>query len=191
MILIIDNHDSFVYNLVHMVKQAGFDIELALNNEITCEDIEKIAPSHIILSPGPCRPNDAGICIELVKTFSQTPILGVCLGHQAIAQAFGATITHAKKPVHGHATPIWHNQMGLFSNIPSIQVARYHSLIIQQNTLPKDWHIDALSDEQEIMAIRHPYLPIFGLQFHPESIITEYGDALLKNFIQYEKGQTL
>ena len=182
MILIIDNYDSFVYNLARYVQELGFACLVKRNDQLTLEDIKQLKPSHIILSPGPCSPIEAGICIESIKTFSQLPILGVCLGHQAIGAAFGATITRAQYPMHGKASLIQHNQEGLFKNLPNpLKVARYHSLIVKNDS--PEFIYTAFSQEGEVMALQHKKLAIYGVQFHPESILTEQGHALLQNFL--------
>lgn len=184
MILIIDNKDSFVYNLVHYIEEMGLSTHVVRNDAISLDEIEQLAPSHCILSPGPCTPNEAGICLSLVQHFYQRlPILGVCLGHQAIAQAFGAQVCHALKPLHGRSALITHSKQGLFENLPSpLKVGRYHSLIVSKTAFPQELLITAESEEMEIMALAHRQYPVFGVQFHPESILTEAGKTLLRNF---------
>jgi para-aminobenzoate synthetase component 2 len=183
MILLIDNYDSFVYNLARYVRELGFECLVKRNNEISLEDIKQLKPSHIILSPGPCSPAEAGICIDVIKTFGEhTPILGVCLGHQAIGAAFGATVTRAQHPLHGKASLIQHNQEGIFKDLPNpLKVARYHSLIVLNNS--PELIYTAFSQEGEVMALQHKKQPIYGVQFHPESILTEQGYELLKGFL--------
>lgn len=184
-VLIIDNHDSFVHNLARYVRQLGYGTDVKRNNELSVDAIDLCQYSHIILSPGPCSPNEAGICLELVKRlYTKVPILGVCLGHQVIAQAFGATITHAMCPMHGLDASVHHDQDSLFQGLPSpLLVARYHSLIVSCENFPSDvLSITSYSDEDEVMSLRHNSYPIFGVQFHPESILTIRGLDLLNNF---------
>lgn len=185
MILLIDNYDSFVFNLAIYIKELGYEYLVRRNNQITYAEIITLKPSLIILSPGPCAPNDAGICLDVVKQFHKTiPILGVCLGHQVIGQAFGGIISRAKFPMHGKARGLNHDNTGLFQGLPNpLMVGRYHSLIIEKEHLPTCLRINALSEENEIMAIQHKKYPVYGVQFHPESILTEAGHSLLKNFI--------
>ncbi|MCH9769365.1 MAG: aminodeoxychorismate/anthranilate synthase component II [Gammaproteobacteria bacterium] len=188
MILLIDNYDSFVYNLARYIRELGFETLVKRNDEINLAEINDLNPSHIILSPGPCMPNKAGICLELVKTYaSSIPILGVCLGHQAIAQAFGASIIKAKAPRHGKTSLIQHNGKGIFAGVENpFQAARYHSLIVDKNSLPNEFEITAQTQTKEIMAIRHSDYPLVGVQFHPESVLTKHGYDLLKNFVKDE-----
>lgn len=191
MILMIDNYDSFTYNLVQYLGELGEDVRVVRNDEIKTSDISKIAPTHIVISPGPCSPNEAGISIDTIIKFSKVmPILGVCLGHQSLGQAFGGKITHARQVMHGKTSLIHHNKKDLFENLPSPYTAtRYHSLIIDQKSLPECFKITAWTklpngEIDEIMGIRHLDLPLFGIQFHPESILTEHGHLLLENFLQ-------
>ena len=183
MILIIDNYDSFVYNLARYIKELGFKTLVKRNDALTLEDIQQLKPSHLILSPGPCSPTEAGICLEAIQKFgAHLPILGVCLGHQAIGAAFGATITRAAHPMHGKASFIQHNNEGLFKNLPNpLKVARYHSLIVKNDS--SDLIYTAFSPEGEVMALQHKKYPLYGLQFHPEAILTEQGYALLSAFL--------
>jgi anthranilate synthase/aminodeoxychorismate synthase-like glutamine amidotransferase len=186
MILLIDNYDSFVYNLARYFQQLGHDTLVLRNDAVSLDNItHDIQPSHIILSPGPCTPNEAGLCLSLIKQFkARFPILGVCLGHQAIAQALGAKIIPATLPMHGKASKIWHNNQGVFSHIENpVEVARYHSLTVDPNTLPTCLTVTAHSAEDEIMAIQHNEFPLVGVQFHPESVLTTCGYRLLKNFL--------
>lgn len=185
MVLLIDNYDSFVYNLARYVGELGYVREVYRNNKITIEEIKKLNPTHIIISPGPCAPNEAGISMEVIKCFSGLkPILGVCLGHQAIGQVFGGVVKKAKKPMHGKDSIIKHNSSCLFTGVENpVKVARYHSLIVEHNNFPTCLNIDAESEEGEIMAISHKFWPTYGLQFHPESVLTKCGYALLKNFL--------
>ncbi len=186
MILVIDNYDSFVYNLARYVENTGFNTQIVRNDKITIDEIRKLNPSHIILSPGPCSPNEAGISLEVVNTFYRsTPMLGVCLGHQIIGQAFGANITRAKYPMHGKTSLILHNNIELFTEIPNpLRVSRYHSLIVTNIDESSELTITAKCFEGEIMALKHKYHPIFGVQFHPEAILTEFGMKIIENFIK-------
>lgn len=185
MILIIDNYDSFVFNLGRYIQELGYEIKVVRNDAIDLDTIDAKAPSHIVLSPGPCSPNEAGVCIDLVKTFGKTtPIFGVCLGHQAIAQAFGAKVTRAKKPMHGKSDRIVHHNQSIFTGIENpLNVGRYHSLIVSHDDFPACLERTAHSDENEIMALQHKTYPIFGVQFHPESVLTDHGYPLLRNFL--------
>lgn len=186
MIVLIDNYDSFVYNLARYVKELGHECTVVRNDQITAEEIIKLyAPTHIIISPGPCTPKESGVSLGVIEKLGQhLPILGVCLGHQAIGHVFGAAIIRAERPMHGKASLIWHTQTGLFENLENpLSVARYHSLIVAENNFPDVLSIDARSVEGEVMALHHKYLPIYGVQFHPESILTEGGYALLKRFL--------
>ena len=185
MYLMIDNYDSFVYNLVMYFKELGVEIEVKKNDEITLEEIQAKQYKGIIISPGPKRPEDSGISRDVIKHFYQNiPILGVCLGHQTIAQAFGAKIKKGKKPMHGKISILRHNGNYLFSNIPKlIRVTRYHSLIVEEKTLPRMFVVNARSEDKAIMAIAHKQYPLYGLQFHPEALLTEYGHEILSNFI--------
>jgi anthranilate synthase/aminodeoxychorismate synthase-like glutamine amidotransferase len=186
MILLIDNYDSFTYNLVHYLAELGAETVVKRNDEISISEIEELNPQAIIISPGPCTPNEAGICLDLITAYKDKfPILGVCLGHQAIAQAFGAEIVKAPKPMHGKVDDIKHNGDDMFADIPSpFAATRYHSLIIKNDSLPDELLVTATNNDGDIiMAIRHKTLPIFGLQFHPESIATEHGHQLLRNFL--------
>lgn len=190
MLLIIDNYDSFTYNLYQYFCELGADVKVVRNDEITIEGIEALAPSHLVISPGPCTPNEAGISLQAIKHFAgKLPILGVCLGHQAIAQVFGGDVIRAKKVMHGKTSPIWHEQQGLFEalNMP-LTVTRYHSLTVKAETLPDcfevtAWTKDVDGEFDEIMGFQHNTLPIEGVQFHPESIKTEQGHELLANFL--------
>lgn len=184
MILVIDNYDSFVYNLARYVERLGGSYEVRRNDRVTIAEIEAMKPDTIILSPGPCAPQQAGICIDLVKKFSpEIPILGVCLGHQAIGEAFGGETIRAEQPVHGKATQITHDSTGLFRDLPSpMKIGRYHSLVTK---LPNDTPltVTARAENGEIMAMRHKDFPTFGVQFHPESVLTPTGIDLLYNFV--------
>ncbi len=186
MILLIDNYDSFSYNLYQLVGELNPDIRVVRNDELSIAEIRELKPDHIILSPGPGRPEDAGVCIDVVKELSgEIPILGVCLGHQAICAAFGADIIHAKKLMHGkQSTTTFDTNSALFKDMKSdAQVARYHSLAADEKTLPKELIVTARTDDGEIMAVKHKDYPTFGVQFHPESILTPDGKKILVNFL--------
>ena len=185
MILMIDNYDSFVYNLVQYIEELGETVVVKRNNEIKISDIEELNPEVIVLSPGPCSPKEAGICIDIVEHFKgKKPILGICLGHQTIGHVFGGDIIKAQQPVHGKVYSINHTNKGVFRGLKNpLNVTRYHSLIIDSNTVPKELEITAITDKGEIMGIRHKKYLIEGVQFHPEAILSEYGHELLKNFI--------
>ena len=187
MLLMIDNYDSFTYNLVQYFNQLGQEVEVHRNDLISLDDIEKKSPEYIVISPGPCTPEEAGISVELIKKFKdKLPILGVCLGHQCIGAAFGANIIRANEIMHGKLSEIIHDGSGLFKGLESpFKATRYHSLIIEENTLDKEFHISAWTENKTIMAIQHEKLPLLGLQFHPESIATEQGMEILKNFLNY------
>ena len=185
MFLLIDNYDSFVYNLRHFMGEVGADIVVRRNDALTADEALAMNPRGIVLSPGPCYPDDAGICLELVaKAAGRVPLLGVCLGHQSIAQNFGATIVRAPAPMHGKMSQIEHTNSGVFQGIPSpFEATRYHSLTIAPDTVPDVLEVTARSDDDVIQGVQHRELPIHGVQFHPESIASEHGHALLKNFI--------
>lgn len=185
MILVIDNYDSFTFNLVQYLGELGEDPEVFRNDKITPDEIEQLAPDHILISPGPCTPNEAGISTNVVRRFSgRIPILGVCLGHQAIASAFGGHIERAARLMHGKTSPIHHDGKDLFRGIPSpFTATRYHSLIVAE-PLPDCLVRTAWTEEGELMGLKHRTHPTFGVQFHPESILTEHGHQLLKNFLE-------
>lgn len=185
MILLIDNYDSFVYNLARYVSQLGFPYLVKRNDDITLNDIIALNPTHIILSPGPCAPDQAGITLDVIRFFAKKiPMLGICLGHQAIGQAFGGAIVKALKPTHGKAAMIYHDTQGIFRNIPMpFKAARYHSLVISPHNFPDELRITAHTQEGDIMGIQHKQYKIVGVQFHPESILTENGYQLLLNFL--------
>jgi para-aminobenzoate synthetase component 2 len=185
MILVIDNYDSFTYNLVQYLGELGEDIVVRRNDEVDLPGIEALRPQRILLSPGPCTPNEAGICLSLIDHFKgKIPILGVCLGHQAIGQAFGGEVVRAQRLMHGKTSPVYHDGKTIFSGIPSpFTATRYHSLIVRRETLPDCLEISAETAEGEIMGLRHKEYDIEGVQFHPESIITEHGLQLLRNFV--------
>ena len=185
MLLMIDNYDSFTYNLVQYLAEIGQEVKVVRNDKISIEEINKLNPQYIVISPGPCTPNEAGISLELIEAFKgKIPILGVCLGHQSIGQAFGGKIVHAKTIMHGKTSKISHNNKGVFRGIKNPFIAtRYHSLVIEKQTLPNCFDITAWTDDNEIMGIKHKELAIEGVQFHPESILSEHGHDLLKNFL--------
>lgn len=187
MILIIDNYDSFTYNLVQYFGELGKEIAVYRNDQITVMDIESKNPKYIIISPGPCTPYEAGISLEVIAKFSgRVPILGVCLGHQAIAQAFGGLVKRADRLMHGKTSAIYHDQKTIFKDIPiPFKATRYHSLIVDDESLPSCIEVSARTLEGEIMAIRHKEYPVEGVQFHPEAILTEYGKEILNNFLVY------
>jgi anthranilate synthase/aminodeoxychorismate synthase-like glutamine amidotransferase len=192
MILLIDNYDSFTYNLVQYFAELGEQVLVRRNDEISLTQIAAIRPSYLVISPGPCSPDQAGISLAAIQHFAgQIPILGVCLGHQAIAQAFGAKVVRAKTVMHGKNSLIKHRQQGLFKGLNNpLSVTRYHSLVVDKESVPDDFSIDAWTeaDEAEIMALSHKKLPVYGVQFHPEAILTEQGHQLLQNFLTLCKG---
>lgn len=185
MILMIDNYDSFTYNLVQYLRMLGEDVIVKRNNEVGIAEIEELAPDKLVLSPGPCTPAQAGICIEAVRHFAgKMPILGVCLGHQAIGAAFGAEIVRAERLMHGKTSPIIHDGKTIYRDVPSpFEGGRYHSLIIEESSLPLSLEVSARSDNNEIMGVRHREYPVEGIQFHPESVLTPEGMKILKNFV--------
>jgi len=186
MLLMIDNYDSFTYNLVQYFAELGEEVKVVRNDEIAVEEIAALKPSRICISPGPCSPAEAGISVATIKRYAgQIPILGVCLGHQAIGEAFGGRIVRAQKVMHGKTDQIHHTGLGVFKNLPNpFTVTRYHSLAIERSSLPAALEITASSSDGEIMGVRHRGLAVQGVQFHPESILSEHGHALLKNFLQ-------
>lgn len=186
MLLLIDNYDSFTYNLAHYLGELGADVQVRRNDALTVAEAMALKPSHIVLSPGPCGPDQAGICLELIKAVAKakTPLFGVCLGLQAIGQAFGGTIIRATTPMHGKVSPIHHKGDSVFRGLPSpFNATRYHSLVIAPESFPQDLVVTAETSDGAIMGARHKTLPIHGVQFHPESIATEHGHVLLKNFL--------
>ena len=189
MLLMIDNYDSFTYNLVQYLGELGEEVRVARNDEITLEGIEALSPARIVISPGPCTPNEAGVSLALIRRFAgRIPILGVCLGHQAIGQAFGGRVVHARTLMHGKVSRIHHSGKGVFRGLPSpFNATRYHSLAIEQDSCPEELEMTAWTEDREIMGVRHRTLPVEGVQFHPESILTEHGHALLRNFLTQQE----
>jgi len=185
MVLMLDNYDSFTWNLVQYLGELGAAVKVVRNDEITVDAVAALAPERIVISPGPCTPNEAGITLSLIRRLAgRIPILGVCLGHQAIGQAFGAQVVRAPRVMHGKVSRVHHDGAGVFAGIPNDFVAtRYHSLVIARDTLPECLAITAESDDGEIMGVRHRTLAVEGVQFHPEALLTEHGHALLRNFI--------
>ena len=186
MILVLDNYDSFTYNLVQYFGELGADLHVVRNDRITVAEIEKLAPERIIVSPGPCTPSEAGISSDVIKTFGpRLPVLGVCLGHQCIGEVYGGEVVRADRLMHGKTSPILHTGKGVFTDLPSpFEATRYHSLIVKRETLPDVLEITAETAEGEIMGLQHKTLPVHGVQFHPESILTTEGKRLLKNFLE-------
>ncbi len=194
MLLMIDNYDSFTYNVVQYFGELKVDVDVVRNDEISVSEIEKKQPDYLVISPGPCTPNEAGISLDAVDHFSgKLPLLGICLGHQSIGQAFGGDIVRASQVMHGKVSPVFHNDAGIFSGLPSpFNATRYHSLVIDKNTLPDCLEVTAWTQNDdgsidEIMGVKHKQLPVEGVQFHPESILTEHGHQLLDNFLQQYK----
>jgi para-aminobenzoate synthetase component 2 len=186
MILIIDNYDSFTYNLLQRIGELGGEVEVYRNDKITVREIERRGPSHIIISPGPRTPKEGGISNDVIRYFSgKVPLLGVCLGHQCIGYAYGAQVVRADRLMHGKTSPIYHDGKGVFRDLPNpFSATRYHSLIIKEDTVPPEFEITAHTDQGELMGIRHKEYPLEGVQFHPESFLTEEGRKLLKNFME-------
>ncbi|MGG4167451.1 aminodeoxychorismate/anthranilate synthase component II [Rossellomorea vietnamensis] len=189
MILMIDNYDSFTYNLVQFLGELGEELIVKRNDEITLDEIEAMSPDYLMISPGPCSPNEAGVSLEAIRAFAgKIPIFGVCLGHQSIAQVFGGDVIRAERLMHGKVSPMVHDGKTVFEGMPKpFNATRYHSLIVKRETLPDCFDISAETAQGEIMAIRHKYLPVEGVQFHPESIMTEQGKRLLLNFLNAYK----
>jgi len=194
MLLMIDNYDSFTYNLVQYFGELKVDVQVHRNDEITIAEIEELNPEYLVISPGPCTPNEAGVSIEAIKHFAgKLPILGVCLGHQSIGQAFGGNIIHAKEIMHGKVSKMFHKDEGVFKNLENpLEATRYHSLVVDAKTLPDCFEITAWTENEsgemdEIMGIRHKDYAIEGIQFHPESILTQHGHAMLQNFLDLVK----
>ena len=186
MLLMIDNYDSFTYNLVQYFGELGEDVRVFRNDQITVAEIEQQKPDHIVISPGPCTPNEAGISVETIQRLGgKIPILGVCLGHQSIGAAYGGRIVRAKQLMHGKTSMIHHKGMGVFEGLPEpFEATRYHSLVIERESIPDVLEITAWTDDGEVMGVRHKQLAIEGVQFHPESILTQHGHDLLRNFLK-------
>jgi anthranilate synthase component 2 len=185
MLLMIDNYDSFTYNLVQYLGELGADVKVVRNDEVTVDEVERMRPEKIVISPGPCSPNEAGISLGLIgRLGGAIPILGVCLGHQALGQAYGGRVVHAKMLMHGKTSAVHHAGQGVFAGLPSpFTATRYHSLAIERESLPACLEVTAWTDDGEIMGLRHRSLPVEGVQFHPEAILTEHGHTLLANFL--------
>lgn len=191
MLLMIDNYDSFTYNVVQYLAELGADVQVFRNDDITVAEIEKLNPSHLVISPGPCTPNEAGISLAAIEHFKgKLPILGICLGHQSIGQAFGGEVVRARQVMHGKTSPIVHEDKGVFKGLENpLTATRYHSLVVAKDSLPDCLEVTAWTENErgefdEIMGVRHRQLPIEGVQFHPESILTQQGHDLLKNFLE-------
>jgi len=193
MLLMIDNYDSFTYNLVQYFGELGEDVRVVRNDELSVEQIEALQPDRICISPGPCSPREAGVSVDVLQRLAgKRPILGVCLGHQAIGEAFGGRVVRAQTLMHGKTSPVMHTNTGVFHGLPTPFTAiRYHSLAIERASLPSDLEITAWTEDGEIMGVRHKRFAIEGVQFHPESILSEHGHALLKNFLQLTSAQRL
>jgi anthranilate synthase component 2 len=189
MLLMIDNYDSFTYNLVQYFGELGEEVAVHRNDEITLDEIAKMKPARIVVSPGPCTPNEAGVSVPAIRAFAgKIPVLGVCLGHQSIGQAFGGKIVHAKQLMHGKTSLIRHEGGGVFRGLPQpFSATRYHSLVIERESIPECLEITAWTDDGEIMGVRHRTLAVEGVQFHPESILTEHGHRMLKNFLEEKR----
>ena len=185
MLLMIDNYDSFTYNLVQYFGELGQDVQVFRNDEISLDDIARLAPQYLVISPGPCTPLEAGVSVAAIERFAgQIPILGVCLGHQSIGQAFGGKIIHAKQLMHGKTSPVQHLDLGVFHSLPNpVTCTRYHLLVIERESLPDCLEITAWTEDGEIMGVRHKTLAVEGVQFHPESILTQHGHTMLRNFL--------
>jgi len=188
-VLMIDNYDSFTYNLVQYLGTLGAEVVVKRNDQTTIDEIRNLKPEAIVISPGPCTPAEAGISVDVIKTFhTEIPILGVCLGHQSIGVAFGGKIVRAKNLMHGKTSKISHTGEGVFKGIPNpFTAVRYHSLVIDKETLPEDLKVTAWSEDDEIMGVQHREFPVFGVQFHPESVLSEYGMDILKNFLEISR----
>jgi anthranilate synthase/aminodeoxychorismate synthase-like glutamine amidotransferase len=188
MLLVIDNYDSFTYNLVQYLGELGAEVEVRRNDAVTVEDVGKLAPAGIVLSPGPCAPAQAGVTVAVIRAWgSRIPTLGVCLGHQAIGEAYGGRVVRASRAVHGKASRVRHDGSELFAGVPNpLEVGRYHSLIVERESLPAELCVSATAEDnpEEIHAIRHRHHPVWGVQFHPESVLTPHGKRILKNFLQ-------
>lgn len=194
MVLVIDNYDSFTWNLVHYLRELEQQVTVFRNDKISLQDINRLAPEHLLISPGPCTPNEAGISLQAITEFAgKLPILGVCLGHQAIGQALGGKVVRARKVMHGKTSAVYHSNIGVFQGLPNpLKVTRYHSLVLDPLSLPSDLEITAWTEDEqgqmdEVMGIRHKYYPLEGVQFHPEAILTQEGHGLLANFLAMKR----
>ena len=192
MILMIDNYDSFTYNLVQYLSELGEELLVKRNDQIALEEIEQLGPTSIVISPGPGRPCDAGVSNDVIRTFAGSiPILGVCLGHQCLGEVFGGEVVRAKRPMHGKISRIYHTRQALFQGLPNpFEATRYHSLLVKRDTLPGDLAVTAWTAEREIMGLRHKRFPAYGVQFHPESILTTVGKEILKNFLAISRSHS-
>lgn len=192
MFLLIDNYDSFTYNLWHYLGELGVQVEVRRNDALTVDQVLALRPEGVVISPGPCDPDKAGICLELIERAAGTiPLFGVCLGHQAIGQAFGGKVVRAPKPMHGKVDSIEHDGSGVFAGLPSpFRATRYHSLVVERETFPDCLHVSAWSGDGLVMGLVHKTLPVWGVQFHPESIETEHGHQMLRNFVDFAKTRT-
>ncbi len=188
-LLLIDNYDSFTYNLAQSMQVLGAEVHVRRNDQITVAEAEDLGPTHLVISPGPGRPEDAGVSMDMIGTFSERiPVLGVCLGHQSIAQLYGGEVTHAQTLMHGKDSPVYHDGRTLYLGLPNpFQAGRYHSLAVPENGVPDGFTVSAYTSDGEVMGIRHKHLPVEGVQFHPESILTPEGDRLLQNFLELDK----
>ena len=186
MILVIDNYDSFTYNLVQQLGEFGAELCVVRNDQISVDEVKSLQPSHIVISPGPGNPDDGGVSLDVIREMgATTPLMGVCLGHQCIGQAYGGVVSHAPRLMHGKTSQIYHKDDPLFTGVPSpFTATRYHSLIVEEDTLPECLRVIAFTDDGEIMAMRHREHPVVGVQFHPESILTDFGPRILKNFLE-------
>lgn len=191
MLLMIDNYDSFTYMIVQYLRELGAEVMVKRNDAIALSEIEELQPSHIVISPGPCTPNESGISLSAISHFAgKIPLLGVCLGHQAIAQVFGGTVVRAQKVMHGKTSQVYHHAHTLFQHVPlPFRATRYHSLIVEKESLPDCLEITAWTQDDEIMGLCHSEFPIYGVQFHPESVMTEYGHTIFKNFLTISNSQ--
>jgi anthranilate synthase component 2 len=189
MLLMIDNYDSFTYNLVQYLRELGEEVVVYRNDKITLAEIEALNPRRLVISPGPCTPNEAGVSVDAIRSFAgRLPILGVCLGHQSIGQAFGGRIVRAERLMHGKTSPVFHDNRELFNGLPNpFDATRYHSLLVERSSFPASLEITAWTEEKEIMGLRHRQLPVWGVQFHPESILTVTGMDMLRNFLEMTK----
>lgn len=194
MILVVDNHDSFVHNLARYIRRLGHETTVLRSDAFTVPEVARLAPTHVVISPGPCSLDEAGVSLDVVRSYAGViPILGVCLGHQCVAQAFGARVVRSTRPTHGKASLVRHDGSELFRGIPSpFRAGRYHSLTVEEATLPECLQVTAVTEEdgvREVMALRHRSLPVWGVQFHPESVLTRFGELVLRNFVGTARGQ--